>query len=234
MDLTSKTERISNRPLDEYVRERSHLGALKRYLIERGHARHTLYSHLDCTAHFSRWTERIDLSLAQIDEAVIARFRDHHLARCDCRWPKRSDRRDAGAALGHLLLVLRTLGVTAPSAARPTPVDEELRRFDEHMDQVRGLAPKTRRMVLRIVGELLHSRFHDRPVVISAITPEYLRNFFARLSERYHAPASAGSLVARAAAHLARLAVTMQSSRPAPRLQPRGRLPQLCIVASYA
>ena len=196
MDSTTKTDGISNRPLDEYVRERAHLGALKRYLTERGHARHTLCSYLDCAAHFSHWAERADLSLARIDEAVIARFRDHHLARCDCRWPTRSDRRDADAALGHLLLVLRTLGVAEPSAAKPTPVDEELRRFDEHMDQVRGLAPKTRCMVLRIVRELLHSRFHDRPVVISAITPEYVRSFFARLTERHHTPASAGSLVA--------------------------------------
>src|SRR6266478_5922931 len=141
----------------------------------------------------SAWAERTDLSVAQIDEAVIGRFRDDHLARCDCRWPTRSDRGDAGAALGHLLLVLRTLGVAAPSTAKPTPVDEELRRFEEHMDQVRGLAPKTRQAMLRIVRELLWGRFHARPVVISAITPEYVRRFFARLSERYHTPASAGS-----------------------------------------
>jgi hypothetical protein len=58
--------------------------------------------------------------LSRIDETVMARFRHDHLSRCDCRWPTRSDRRDAGPALGHLLLVLRTLGVTAPSAAKPT------------------------------------------------------------------------------------------------------------------
>jgi len=196
MDSRTKTEGISSRPLDEYVRERAHLGALKRYLTERGHARHTVYSYLGCAAHFSHWAERTDLSLAQIDEAVIGRFRDDHLAGCDCRWPTRSDRRDAGAALGHLLLVLRTLGVAAPSTAKPTAVDEELRRFEEHMGQVRGLAPKTRQAMLRIVRELLWGRFHDRPVVISAITPEYVRRFFARLSERYHTPASAGSVVA--------------------------------------
>jgi integrase len=54
------------------VRERAHLGALKRYLTERGHARHTVCSYLDCAAHFSHWAERTDLSLARIDEAVIA------------------------------------------------------------------------------------------------------------------------------------------------------------------
>jgi site-specific recombinase XerD len=196
MDSTPITERISTRPLDDYVREQAHLGALKRYLTERGHAPHTIYTYLDCAAHFSQWAARTDLELVGIDETVIARFLDSHLSHCNCRWPTRSDRRDAGAALGHLLLVLRILGVAAPSAAKLTPVDEELRRFDEHMDHVRGLAPKTRQTTLRTVREFLHGRFHDRPVVISAITTEYVRGFFARLTERYHSPASAGSVVA--------------------------------------
>jgi integrase len=59
------------------VRVRAHLGALKRYLTERGHARHTVYSHLDSAAHCSRWAQRTDLSLARIDEAVIALWLGH-------------------------------------------------------------------------------------------------------------------------------------------------------------
>jgi hypothetical protein len=39
-----------------------------------------------------------------------------------------------------------------------TPVDEELRRFDAHMDHVRGLAPKPCAGVLRVVGRLLRQR----------------------------------------------------------------------------
>jgi integrase/recombinase XerC len=196
MDSTQQIERRANRPLEEHVRQRPHIGALKRYLTERGYAAHTLNAYLDCAAHFSWWAEWADIGLARIDETVIAKFLDGHLSRCNCRWPTRSDRRDAGAALGHLLLVLHTLGIAGVRSVKQTPVDEELRRFDEHMDHVRGLAPKTRRMMLRIVRELLWGRFRDRPVVISAITPEHVRRFFARLCERYRAPASAGSLVA--------------------------------------
>jgi integrase len=54
------------------VRERAYLGALKRHLTERGHARHTVYSYLNCAAHFSHWAQRTDPSLARIDEAVFA------------------------------------------------------------------------------------------------------------------------------------------------------------------
>lgn len=140
--------------------------------------------------------ERSGLELARVDEKFIERFRNTHLSRCDCGWLTRSDRGDAGAALSHLLLVMRILGVAAPSAAKSTPVEEELCRFDEHMDRVRGLAPKTRQLMLRIVRELLWRRFHDRPVVISAISPEEVRRFFARVTERYHSPSSSGTVVA--------------------------------------
>jgi hypothetical protein len=36
----------------------------------------------------------------------------------------------------------------APPTVKTTPVDEERRRYNEHMARVRGLAPKTRDMAL--------------------------------------------------------------------------------------
>ena len=41
-------------------------------------------------------------------------------------------------------MVLRAQGAIAPPTVSTTPVDDELRRYDEYMDHVRGLAPKTR------------------------------------------------------------------------------------------
>ena len=76
------------------------------------------------------------------------RFLHEHLPRCRCIGPVQRDPRGLRAALGHLLVVLRAQGVIASPAASSTPVDEELRRYDEHMDHVRGLAPKTRTMAL--------------------------------------------------------------------------------------
>ena len=53
--------------------------------------------------------------------------------------------KDLQAALGHHLVVLRANAVIPEPASTTTPVDEELCRFDVHMDQVRGLAATTRR-----------------------------------------------------------------------------------------
>jgi integrase/recombinase XerC len=74
------------------------------------------------------------------------------------------------------------------------PVDEELHRFDEHMKNVRGLAPKTRGMALHAVRLLLLDQFGDRPVVISAIRPEDVRRFVTGQRSLYSTPASAGTL----------------------------------------
>ena len=169
--------------------------ALRRYLAERGYAPGTVSGYVASAAQFLHWTECSGLAEAQIDGAVVGRFLDQHLRRCDCGGVRQEVRASAAAALAHLLLVLRTLGVVPARVAVTTPVDEEIRRYGEYLEQVRGLAPKSRQMMTRIVREFLWERFHDRPVVISAITPEHLRRFFARLCDRYQAPASAGAVV---------------------------------------
>ena len=193
MNSTTQIEPVP-RLIDEPA-QRPCTDAYKRYLTERGYARNTVCAYLGCAAHFLQWTQRDQLDLHRVDETLVAQFLDDHLPHCTCGWPTRGDRRDARAALGHLLVVLRTLGVVAPRPVLATAVDEELCRFDDYMERVRGLAPKTRGAALRIVRELLWQRFNDRPVVFSALKPEQVRYCFARLTERCHAPVSMGAVV---------------------------------------
>jgi site-specific recombinase XerD len=136
------------------------------------------------------------LNIECIDEELVRRFLDDHLPRCDCARPVLRNRVDLRAALGHLLFVLRAEAVIPEAAPGATPVDEELRRFDAHMDHVRGLAPKTRSMHLLTVGRLLREQFGNQPIVISALTPDDLRRFVACQSERYSTPSNATSMIA--------------------------------------
>lgn len=146
------TDRIERQPgVAGNAAHASYIEALRRYLIERRHAEQAVRSYANCAGHFLRWTQGERRDLVHIDEVAAARFADEHLTRCMCGWPTRTDRHEAHAALGHLLVVLRTFGVTAARPVGATPVDEELRRFDEHMDSVRGLAPRTRHAALRVV-----------------------------------------------------------------------------------
>ena len=128
-----------------------YVDAFKQYLTDRGYAASTLANYVGSVAHFAQWIHRRRVRVQRIDEAAVAEFLDEHLAHCCCTGSVHRDRRDLSAALGHLLVVLRAQGAIAPPTARTTPVDDELRRYDEHMDHVRGLAPKTRAIALRIV-----------------------------------------------------------------------------------
>lgn len=171
-----------------------YIDAFTHHLTERRYAAHTVGTYVACLAHFARWASRCRMDIHRIDEDVVQRFLDDHLPRCDCARPVRGTRRDLRAALRHLLVVLRANAVIAERPPGTSPVDEELRRFDDHMNQVRGLAPKTRSLFLRTVRRLLLEQFGDRPVVILAIKPEDVRRFVTRQSELYSSPASAGTL----------------------------------------
>jgi integrase/recombinase XerC len=176
-------------PLATYV------DAFTRYLAERRHASKTIPKYLGCLAHFGRWMNQCQLNIERIDEDLVRRFLDDHLPRCDCARPVCRNRIELRAALGHLLLVLRAEAVIPEAAPGATPVEEELRRFDAHMDHVRGLAPTTRRLYLRSVRRLLQEQFADRPVVISALTPEDLRRFVACQIKLYGSPGNAGPMI---------------------------------------
>jgi len=179
---------LADGPIGPYV------GAFKQYLTERGYAANTFASYLAGITHFAQWARSRRLRLHRIDEASVAAFLDDHLPNCRCVGPTR--RGDHSAALGHLLLVLRSRGAIATPTVSTTPVDEELNRYGEYMEHVRGLAPKTRDMALHIVRRLLTARFGDGAIDIAAIKPEQVRRFFAQQAKLYSKPASAGSVVA--------------------------------------
>ena len=176
-------------PFEPYVDTFTH------YLIGQRYSANTITTYLGSMAHFARWFSQRGLSIRQIDEAIVDQFLDRHLPRCNCTHPVRKSRHVLSATLGTLLSVLRAAGVIAEPAVGMTPVDEELRRFNEHMNHVRGLALKTRSLCLRIVQRFLLERFGRRPVVISRVKPEAVRQFVAKQSEQYKTPTSLGVLI---------------------------------------
>ena len=133
------------------------------------------------------------LNADDLDEKVVAQFLDEQLPHCRCPAPVGHTREDLRAALGHLLVVLRANAVIPERVLETTPVDEELRRFDAHMDRVRGLAATTRRLRRRIVRGFLLQQFGDGRVDFSAIKPEAVRRFITDQNTHYSSP---GGIVA--------------------------------------
>jgi integrase/recombinase XerC len=173
-----------------------HADAIKQHFVDGRYASTTTATYLVDIAHFARWACCKRLDLLRIDEASVTAFLDQHLPNCRCEGSVRHDRCDHRAALGHLLFVLRTQGAIASPARSMTPVDEELRRFDSHMGRVRGLAPKTRAGVLRVVGRLLRQRFGSGYVDIALIKPTHVRHFYAQQAALHSKPGGVGSVVA--------------------------------------
>ena len=81
-----------------------------------------------------------------------------------------------------------------PSAAFSGDVAEELRRYDEHLRDVRGLSPGTRRQLASIIGRLLRRKFADRPIDISRVRPEDIRRFLADQLDARQTPSNASKL----------------------------------------
>ena len=59
-------------------------------------------------------------------------------------------------------------------------ITEELRRFDEHLRDVRGLAAGTRKGRLRVIGLLLRDKFKHREIVFARLRPDDVRQFLGR------------------------------------------------------
>lgn len=57
------------------------------------------------------------------------------------------------------------------------PIAEELRRYDEYLREVRGLAAGTREGRVRVVRRFLQERFAGRAVEIATLRPDQVRRF---------------------------------------------------------
>src|SRR4051794_19618298 len=173
-----------------------HIDAFKQYLTDRGYAKTSFVNCMGSIAHFAQWVHRRGVDVQRIDESVLSEFLDNHLPCCRCTGAVQRHRPSLSAAMGHLLVILRAQGVIAPPVLSKTPVDDELSRYGEHMQRVRGLAPATRTLALSIVRRLLIWRFGDYAMDITVVKAEHLRCFFAQEAKRYSKPANAGTVVA--------------------------------------
>lgn len=153
-------------------------------LCKQGYAQHTVRLYLNCLSHFAHWAARQRFELSAFDQQVD-RFVGQHLQRCRCAGGVQRTPHSVRAALEHLKVVIVESGVQFESQ-QLGPVDDQLQRFDRHLQQMKGLAVSTRRRRLVIV----------RPLVsmtngLGLPTPDQLRQFLHGELSRVSA-ASAG------------------------------------------
>lgn len=156
-----------------------HIDAFTTHLENGRYATNTTNNYFASIAHFARWMTQTCLPLQMLDEHAVDQFLNHHLARCDCPPPVMRNLRDLRAALHHLLDVLRQQGVIAEQTTPTGHIADELRRYNEHMFNARGLSSGTRSARLRIVERLLLYKFANCPIVISELHPDDVRHFIS-------------------------------------------------------
>ena len=88
----------------------------------------------------------------------------------------------------------RALSGARPTAAFTDHIAEELRRYDEHLRDIRGLAVGTRSQRARIVGRLLNQQFAGRAVDITKLRPDDVRRFLASQLDAHRTPSNASQL----------------------------------------
>lgn len=138
---------------------------------------------LNGVAHFAHWMSMSHLPARMLDDSCIEQFLRDHLPRCDCSGGALRTPRELHAALVPLLAILRERNVIAHPTPPAGPIADELRRYDAHMHDARGLAAGTRRDRLRIVERLLLTRFAGRPVAVGGLQPEDVHRFIAEQLE---------------------------------------------------
>ena len=113
--------------------------------LQRGrYAAHTCARCLNAVAHFAHWMSMCHLPARMLDEGCIDQFLRYHLPRCVCLGGALRTPNEVHAALVPMLEILRAEGVIARPTAPAGPIADELRSYDAHMRDARGLTGATR------------------------------------------------------------------------------------------
>lgn len=174
----------------------AHVDAFMELLKRGNYSRQTTGGHIGALAHFAHWMTRCRLTAEQLDDDCVTQFLSFHLPNCDCHSAALRNHGSLSAGLGLLLAVLRDHRVIAEQMPPTGPIADELRRYDAHMCDARGLAVGTRKDRLYMAGQLLRWRFADREFIVKELLVADLRGFITKELERVNTISHAKYLAA--------------------------------------
>jgi site-specific recombinase XerD len=138
----------------------SYLPALTQALRTQCYQRDTIRRYLHAVDPFAQWLTAHHLTVAEIEETVVARYIASQGYRT-IRTTGHKHRPQTTVGLSHLLHVLRAQGVIAPPSPRvpTTPTEPLLATYDHHLTRVQGAAPRTRHKYLYFARQFLQAAF---------------------------------------------------------------------------
>lgn len=150
-----------------------HLDALATILHQQGYAPDSIRRTLRTGEQFGQWLAQHGHTIAEVDEALVARYLQTLPRPHAGRWPK------AAAGLPHLLRLWRQQALLPPPIGIPsrTEATQWLGRYAQYLEHVCGTAPSTRTAYLRIATRLLAALFGAGRVQWHTVAAQALTDF---------------------------------------------------------
>ena len=170
---TSTLARLQSGPVAQQ------LPPLAEALLNEQYPPETVRRYVRVAEKFGRWLCKHRLSVAEVDEATLARYRNGVGRR------KNGNLRAAARGLAKVLGLLRSrVAGDEPAKAVPTECEELVRSFDSHLQNVAGLMPGTRTQYLRHASLFVKTVFSAAAFDITKVTPQAISDFVSSQAAR--------------------------------------------------
>jgi site-specific recombinase XerD len=159
-----------------------HLDALAATLHQQGYAPDSIRRTLRAGEQFGWWLAQHGYAIADVDEALVARYLRTLPPPLTGRQPK------AAAGLPHLLRLWRQQDLLPRASALPVQTEaiQWLGRYAQYLEQVCGTAPSTRTAYLRIVTRFLTTLFGAGHVQWFTVSAQALTDFVRQEATTKH------------------------------------------------
>ena len=210
----------------------AHLDTLAATLHQHGYAPDSIRRTLRASDQFGRWLAQHGNAIAEVDEALVARYIRTLPPPRVGQWPK------AAAGLPHLLRLWRQPDLLPPRTSTPaqTEAAQWIGRYAQYLEHVCGAAPGTRTAYLRIVTRLLTALFGAGRVRWHTVSAQALTDFVWQEVATKHGggrklPSSAIRSLLRFLVFSGEVAPGLEAAVPTPRQWMHATLPARLTVA---
>jgi site-specific recombinase XerD len=153
-------------------------------LISKGYTTNTSQIYLNNVEHFTNWLGSVKTKNPQINAKIAYAFIDKHLPVCSCSPPKPCILRTARAAL-RLLLQMMGINKTSNTISANPHIDTIIKKYDNYLDEVCGLAKATRFYHRRYASEFLNIEFKSKKINFKYLTPTIIASHINKVNKDY-------------------------------------------------
>jgi len=151
-------------------------------LQQQGYKPDNIRVFLRACGQFSQWLSQQEKTVTDVDETVIERYTS------SLQRPPSGRRPKAALGLHHLLRFLRHHAILpGPPCARPlTETERWLQRYEQYLEQVRGVVASTRTPYLRMARRFLAACFGSDPLDWQSLRAQDITDFVRQEAATKH------------------------------------------------